>query len=463
MQSIMSEEGCKKRYTVGEADGDGPESSTEVSSSRSNLDGELTFPDGGFQLYLVLFGSTLGLMGAVGLLNSGGTIENYVSTNMLPDVAQSTVGWIFSAQTFFSFGGPIFIGPVFDLYGHRVTSPIGICVFAVGLISFSFCKVFYQFLLSYIATAIGMAFMLVSNVGVISHFFHKKRAFALGIAFSGGAFGGIIYPLILRSLFPKLGWGWSIRVIAFIIIFLFIVSFFLTKDRTKEFRLSKVEPEEVTATKWRRFYNKTFGLIQLHAFKDRVFLTAVLAIMGSSFPFVITITYIISYAVANGYSPKNAYILLMVMNAVSIGGRLTGGFIADKYGRFNTLCVINVLSTISYFILWLPPQVGHKVGGLYTFCIVYGIASGSNIPSGPAVIGQISKTSEFAARYGTMSFFMSAANLVGIPIGGAIIGNDRSVKGFDHLVIFISCVSFVGSCFSVLSRYLYAGWSMRKV
>lgn len=207
-------------------------------------------------------------------------------------------------------------------------------------------------------------------------------------------------------------------------------------------------------------------------FKDRVFLTAVfavLAIMGSSFPFVFTLTYIISYAVANGYSPKDAYILFMVMNAVSIGGRLTGGrltggFIADKYGRFNTLCVINVLSTISYFILWLPPQVGgHKFGGLYSFCIDYGIASGSNIPSGPAVIGQISKTSEFASRYRTMSFSMSAANLVVIPIGGAIIGNDRSVKGFDNLVTFISCVSFVGSCFSVLSRYLYAGWSMRKV
>lgn len=432
-------------------------------SEIEDKDEELTYPDGGRQLYIVLFGSFIGLAGAMGLINSGGTVENYLSTNMLSDVPQSTVGWIFSVLNFFGFGGSLFMGPIFDLYGHKVTSPLGIVIFAIGSISFSFSKVYYQFLLSYIVTAIGLSCVLVTNVGVISHFFHKNRAAALGIAFSGGAIGGIIYPLILRSLFPKIGFGWSMRVIAFLILGLFTASYILIKDRTAEIHALKKEEVDTSGPAWKNFYNKTLGLIQVKAFKEKVFCTVVLAIMGSSFPFVITLTYIISYAVANGYSSQSAYILIMVMNAVSIVGRLTGGFIADRYGRFNTLCVINVLSTLAFFILWLPPPIGHKIGGLYTFCIIYGMASGSNLPSGPAVMGQISKTSEFASRYGTMAFSMSVVNLVGIPIGGAIIGNDRTVKGFDNLVIFISCVSLMGSFFSVLSRYLYAGWALKIV
>lgn len=43
------------------------------------------------------------------------------------------------------------------------------------------------------------------SVAVIGHWFNKKRGNATGIAATGGAVGGIVFPLLLENLIPKIG------------------------------------------------------------------------------------------------------------------------------------------------------------------------------------------------------------------------------------------------------------------
>lgn len=43
------------------------------------------------------------------------------------------------------------------------------------------------------------------SVAAIGHWFNKKRGNATGIAATGGAFGGIVFPLLLENLIPKIG------------------------------------------------------------------------------------------------------------------------------------------------------------------------------------------------------------------------------------------------------------------
>lgn len=70
--------------------------------------------------------------------------------------------------------------------------------------------------------------------------FEKKRAFALGIAFSGSAFGGdlakpfhtlcvdltclagIIYPIMVTRLVADVGFPWAMRTVAFLTGFLVV-------------------------------------------------------------------------------------------------------------------------------------------------------------------------------------------------------------------------------------------------
>lgn len=412
-------------------------------------------PDGGKKAWINLGGAFLGFTGAMGIINSNGAVQQYISLNILENDTQSTIGWVFGVFNFLCFGFIIFSGPLFSSYGAQRCLTIGIILFAAGYMSLSECKEVYQFVLSNIVTGLGLSFVFATSVGIVGHYFRRKRGLCLGLGFSGGAIGGIIFPIIMRSLFPKIGFGWTIRVLGFVMIALFVGEFIIVRDRCKETQL----PGQESLT----FYQKTIGKIRLDAFKERVFPSVVFGMMFNNFSFMITLAYIVSYGVAVGYTYHKATTLTMIMNGTSIVGRSLGGHMADKYGRFNIICVINMLSTFCFLILWLPHPISHTYGGLVVFSALYGIALGSNISLGPSAVGQISTTANFTSRYGTASFFLSFMNLFGISIGGAIIGNHNNLKGLDNLVIFISCLSVLGCACNIFSRYRLAGFKWKIV
>lgn len=65
----------------------------------------------------------------------------------------------------------------------------------------------------------------------MGHWFRRKRATVMGIVLSGGAVGGIVFPILLQHLIPIIGFAWSTRVIGFIIMACFIVSCLTIRTR----------------------------------------------------------------------------------------------------------------------------------------------------------------------------------------------------------------------------------------
>lgn len=384
----------------------------------------------------------------MGFVNSTGILQLYMSDNYLRDVSQLNIGWIFSVFNLLFFAASLFGGPLFDLYGLRVTMVSGLIMFSVGVMLISFSRLYYQFFLSFVLTGIGSSFVFTTNVGVVGHFFFKRRSFMSGLVFCGGGIGGVVYTLLMRALLPKIGFPWTVRTVGFINIGLLAVELVLLKDRRKEIQAHS--PQQT-------LFQKTLGKINVLAFRDPTFFSLVVAMLTSGFCLLITMTYITSYSLAQGFSSQTAYILLVVLNATSVLGRLAGGFFADKYGRFNIMCLVNGASTLCFLVLWIPPCVGHSVGGLFTFAGVYGFTSGSNLSLGPSVMGQISRTEDYASRYSTASVILGLLNLVGMLAGGAIAGNYGSSRGFDNVAIFIGAFSILGTLASILARYFHAG------
>lgn len=52
----------------------------------------------------------------------------------------------------------------------------------------------------------------------VPHYFIKSRALALGITVSGSSLGGVIWPIALKNLLYKVGFGWGVRIAAFIML-----------------------------------------------------------------------------------------------------------------------------------------------------------------------------------------------------------------------------------------------------
>lgn len=118
----------------------GPLSENEKGDEESGraviLLGDETYPEGGLEAWLVVFGSWCGLLAALGLLNTLGTFQTYVSTHQLSEYGEGTVGWIFSLYTALCFFCGIYIGPLFDKYGPRwLIGPGSIAVVASVMIT----------------------------------------------------------------------------------------------------------------------------------------------------------------------------------------------------------------------------------------------------------------------------------------------------------------------------------------
>lgn len=80
----------------------------------------------------------------------------------------------------------------------------------------SLSTTYWQLMLTQgIMTGIGGGIFFTPSMGLIGTYFDKKRAIAVGIATTGNSAGGMIYPVFVQQLLPKLGFAWAVRVLGF--------------------------------------------------------------------------------------------------------------------------------------------------------------------------------------------------------------------------------------------------------
>lgn len=81
----------------------------------------------------------------------------------------------------------------------------------------SLCTTYWQvFLAQGICVGLGNGLVFIPSITTCSTYFLKNRALALGVAASGSATGGLVYPAIAESLLPKVGFGWTVRVMGLV-------------------------------------------------------------------------------------------------------------------------------------------------------------------------------------------------------------------------------------------------------
>lgn len=88
-----------------------------TTTSRSRND--YTFPEGGSQAWLVIFGSFSIIAGTFGLISSVGLFQAYWQTHQLSAYTTRDIGWISAVNVFLNLFLGVQIGPLFDRYGPR--------------------------------------------------------------------------------------------------------------------------------------------------------------------------------------------------------------------------------------------------------------------------------------------------------------------------------------------------------
>jgi len=422
----------------------------EESRSSSIANDEVTYPEGGLGAWSVVLGSFLGLIASLGMMNTVGIYHAYIAEHYLADYTESTISWIFSMYVFLSFFCGLQIGPIFDAHGPKLLVLAGSILLCLSNFLLGICTLYWHFFLVFgVLGGLGTSLIFTPAFAAVSHFFLQKRGNATGIAAAGGSLGGVIFPLALEKLLPRVGFPWATRIIGFITLFCCIGACFLIRSRLPPKAGQSVWPD------FRIFRHKSYFLLTVGIFM-------------MEWALFIPITYLTTFAVSTGaFSPSFSYQLIAIFNAGSCLGRWVPGFLADKLGRFNSMIAALAICSATSLVFWLPaslltPTSAAEATAIKALSIVYavlfGFASGSNISLTPVCVGQLCDTNVYGRYYATCYTVVSFSTLTGIPIAGAII---QSTGGhYWGVVIWTAACYIVASLCFVWSRALQVGWKL---
>ncbi|KAF5337677.1 hypothetical protein D9758_013004 [Tetrapyrgos nigripes] len=429
----------------------------------SNLDSSaeaIECPDGGLEAWLVIFGCFLANFATWGVINSYGVFHDYYATVLLPNSSSSTISLIGALQLFFLYGFSPIVGRIFDLYGSRILLPLGSVITVISLMLVSLCQVnqTYQFFLADgLLFGIGVTLIFTPAITVAGHWFDKKRPFAIGVMASGSSVGGVVCPIILQRLIPKVGFGWAVRVMAFVVLGCLILSCVTIKTRLPpKSRLDRFDAGAAGARvgareaggegqkgAWRT------SLVDLTGFKDPKFCLACAATFILFYAQFIPYFYIEAYAKYRQVDSTISQYVVAIMNGSAVL-RLPLCFLAVKYGTLNIMVPSTLISGILVLAVWLPSRGAVPI---VVFGSLYAILSGVLLALLPAWIGAMSPPERFGGRLGCVYFFAAVASLVGTPTAGAFV-KDREHPGYTSLILFTGLMILAGSVILVIARVL---------
>lgn len=237
----------------------------------------------------------------------------------------------------------------------------------------------------------------------------------------------------------QIGFAWSMRTTAFLILALMIIANLTITSRMPPNRAAS---------------------FRLGAFAEPLKeLRCVLTVFGSFLFYLGTfmpINYIATEAISYGMNESLATYLVSILNTVSLFGRILPGYIAEKIGRFNVMILTCFLSSLHVLALWIPAKSNARI---IVFAALYGFASGAFVSMAPSVIAQISGVRKIGVRTGTFFAMVSVAGLVSNPIGGALV--ERWEGGYGGLQVFSGVMMAGGAGVIVAARVRLGGVKVR--
>lgn len=295
-------------------------------------------------------------------------------------------------------------------------------LFIVSVMLTSLCTEYYQFMLAQgVLGGLANGLTYTPTITAVNQYFFRKRPLAMGIASSGSSLAGVIFPLALNQMLNKsdLGFGWSVRVLGFLML-----------------ALSIIACASVSSNATRR---KGGPLLLWKAWKQPAYTLQITGLFLVVWAMFVPFFYIPGYAQSISIDVDMSNYLIAILNAGSLLGRLLGGAVANHLGQFNTLAGASVICGILNFC-WLSIN---SLVGMIVFSMLLGFFSGTIIGLFPATIAMTAMNpNEIGSYLGMGLGVLSISGLTGTPITGALI---NSYGSYDPAIIFAGVCSIVGA------------------
>ena len=351
--------------------------------------------------YLIVSGACLTQFMIVGLLFSYGLFFKYfeVEFGWSRTLLSSCMSFAFIVMGVLGFFG----GRLSDRYGPRLILAVTGTLFGMGYAFLSQVTQPWQlFVIFGLFIGVGMATHDVVPLSTIARQFRRRRGIMTGVVKVGTAAGQMTVPPIAAFLIAIYDWRLALMILGIAAVALLLVAALLMKS----------SPASAGSGKG----TDAAGSGLREARRTRT-LWMICAIQFSFFSTLTTIPlHIVVHGMDLGMTPALAAILLSVMGAASVAGRLSVGALVDRIGgrRALILCFVPLIASLLAFLFISAPSA------LFAAVAVYGFAHGGFFTVMSPIVAEYYGLQAHGAIFGFVLFFGAVGGAAGPILAGRI-------------------------------------------
>ena len=356
------------------------------------------------------------------------------------------------------------VGLAFDRFGPRLLMPFGALLVGVGLVISSFASSLWELYVSYgIITALGQgALSFVGHNALISFWFVRRRATAIGIASMGQGVGALVMVPLTQLLIDQVGWRWTYVVTGSLLLLVLVPANALFQRRAPQDVGQFPDGDDAPPA-------ESPGR---HSAKHAAQRDWTLGEAARSFPFwCITIghlalgtalflinTHVIAHFVAVGYEKLAASFYFGLIGFIRIGATIVWGSISDRLGRSAAYGVATLVTALGVGGM-IAMTVDAPLWLVYLAILLYGIGHSAGNPTYGAVIGDIFSGRKIGLIFGFLEISFGLGSAFGSWIGGHLFDATGSYAwSFGVcLVCFIVSGLAIHACVRWHARLMGAG------
>ncbi|GAA6008691.1 hypothetical protein JCM11491_003401 [Sporobolomyces phaffii] len=395
-------------------------------------------PDGGIRAYLNVVGGFLVLFATFGYTNAWGVYQAYYSQTIYRTHSDSAIAWIGSVQLCLFFLMALVAGPLFDKGMFRYLLAAGSAVQTASVFLVPQCGEFWQtMVVQGVMSGIGIGLSFLPALSIQSHWFERRRAFAIGIVTCGSSIGGIAFPIMLNKLFANRDVGFTdgVRASGYVVAACLLVANLIMAPHPARLRANKPPLPPL-----RKIMTPTFACMTGGAF---------LLNWGLWMP----LFYLQLFAQSKGVSSNLSFYTLAIYNAGSVFGRTIPNLAADYLGPQN----IQSFSCVSAGIVLYCMYACESAASIVTFAAIYGFLSGAFISLvSPAIISISDDISEIGLRQGVAFLIVAGGAVGGNPVCGKLLGLASRTDPFLAPIAFAGTMALLGGVVTTVGRFLRA-------
>ena len=308
-----------------------------------------------------------------------------------------------------------FLGMAVDRWPVRRLMIIGICLMALGIYLISQSSSLTMFYLSFLVVGLGtsIAVMMVPRV-VLARWFHRNLGKASGILATANVVGGLVAPVVV-AMIDSFGWQTVLVFISIGVLGLGMPVSMLFRDRPEKYGFL---PDGKVTVGIKSEATSDEGFTVREALNMRPFWYIGLPLMLQTTIVSAVSVHQMPYLTSIGFERSTSAIAITIFSVVSIGARLTSGFLADVFPKKYVLAMAMMLVGLGIFILQLAD--GSSFTMVILYAVIYGVGIGGSVPLKAPLMREYFGLKRFGSILGIMSFFTMFGSIIGAPLTGLV-------------------------------------------